>query len=142
MPPSLAIIANGTTFLRGDGGSPEVFTAVPEVSKIEPGAPSSNDIDISHLTSTAQELRSGIQRFGAMSVTWNLVQGNAIQNAIEDEAGLTQTPRNYRISHPDNINGRTYSLICKTCAPTGFVVDGKIEMVATFAVSGRPIRFP
>src|ERR1041385_3321323 len=100
MAASQAIIANGTTFLRGDGGSPEVFTAVPEVSKIEPGSPTSNDVDVSHLTSSAQELRTGLQRFGAMSVTFNLIQGNAVQEAIEDEAG-TNVPRNYKLVHPD-----------------------------------------
>lgn len=141
MAASQAVIANGTKLQRGDGGSPEVFTDVPEVSKIEPGSPSSNDIDVSHLQSSAQEVRTGLQRFGTMSVTFNLVQGNVVQEAIEDEAG-TNNPRNYKLLHPDGVHGRTYSLICKTCAPTGFVVDGKIEMVATFAVSGKPTRFP
>jgi hypothetical protein len=139
MADSLAIVANGSTFLRGDSGSPEVYTAVAEVSDIVPGAGTAPDIDVSHLLSTAREKRGGLPDFGEMSVTMNLLPGNTTQEAMEDEAGLNIV-RHYRIMHPDQIKGRQFTLILKTFGTTGYVVDGKIQAIATFAVSGKPTR--
>ncbi len=141
MADSLAIVANGATFLRGDGGSPEVYTAVPEVSDIVPGAGSTPDIDVTHLTSTAREKRPGLQDTGEMTVTMNLLQGNVVQQAIEDEVGAT-VGRHYRVLHPDGVNGRQYTLLAKSFQATGYVVDGKIQAIVTYAVSGKPTRFP
>lgn len=142
MPDSQAIVANGTTFLRGNGATPtEVFTAVAEVSDIVPGQGSAPDIDVSHLTSTAREKRGGLPDFGEMVVTMNLLPGDTQQEAMEDEAG-DNVVRHYKIMHPDNINGRAFTLILKTFATTGYVVDGKLQAIATFAVSGKPTRIP
>jgi tail tube protein len=141
MADSQAIVANLSTFQRGDGGTPEVFTAVAEVSDIVPGAPTSADIDVTHLTSTAREKRAGLPDLGEMTVTMNLIQGNTVQEAMEDEAGLNVV-RHYRVMHPDGVHGRQYTLILKTFGTTGYVVDGKIQAIATFAVSGKPTRLP
>lgn len=139
--PSAAIIANGAKLQRGDGGTPEVFTDVAEVYDIAVGAPAAPDIDVSHLQSLAREKRGGLPDFGTATVTMNYVEGSAVQQAMEDEAGLNIT-RNYRIVHPDGVHGYQSILILKAMGTTGYVVDGKLIRTATFAVSGKPIRFP
>jgi hypothetical protein len=141
MADSQAVVANASTFQRGDGGSPEMFTVVAEVSDIVPGAPTAAEIDVTHLLSTAREKRAGLPDLGEMTVTMNLIQDNAVQNAMEDEAGGS-TVRHYRVMNPDGVHGRQYTLILKTFVPTGYVVDGKLQSIATFATSGKPIRLP
>ena len=139
--PSSAIIANFSKLQRGDSGSPEVFTDVAEVYDIALGAPTSPDIDVTHLTSTAREKRGGLPDFGTATVSMNYLQGSAQQEAMEDEAGLNVS-RNYRILHPDGVHGYQAVLILKACGVTGYQVDGKLVRVATFAVSGKPTRIP
>src|SRR5262245_58350502 len=139
MAASQAVIANGSRFLRGDGGTPEVYQDVAECYDIAMGAPTSPDIDVSHLLSTAREKRGGLQDFGSATVSMNYVEGDAIQNAMEDEAGLNVV-RNYRVVLPDGVHGYQYTLILKSMGTTGFVVDGKLARTATFAVSGKPTR--
>lgn len=140
MADSQAVVANGTTFLRGDSATPtEGYTAVAEVSDIVPGTGTAPDIDVSHLTSTAREKRGGLPDLGEMTVTMNLLPGDTLQEAMEDEAGLNVV-RHYRIMHPNNIDGRQFTLILKTFGTTGYVVDGKLQAIATFAVSGKPTR--
>jgi len=139
MAASQAQIANGAKFQRGNGGTPEVYQDVAEVNDIGMGAPSAPDIDVSHLGSSAREKRAGLQDFGTATVKMNYVEGDAIQQAMEDEVGLN-TPRNYRVVHTDGIHGYQYVLIIKSMGTTGYVVDGKLERTATFAVSGKPTR--
>jgi hypothetical protein len=138
---SSAVIANFSKLLRGDSGSPEVFTEVAEVYDIALGAPTSPDIDVTSLGSTAREKRGGLPDFGTATVSMNFLQGNAQQEAMEDEAGLNIS-RNYRILHPNGVNGYQAVLILKACGVTGYQVDGKLIRVATFAVSGKPTRIP
>jgi len=141
MADSQAIVANQSKFLRGDGATPEIFTAVGEVVSITPGAPTAAEITVTHLLSTAQEKRAGLPDLGEMTVVMNLLQDDAIQNAMEDESGLNIV-RHYRVMHPDNVHGRQYTLILKTFVTGGYEVDGKLTSTATFAVSGKPTRLP
>src|SRR3989304_2350613 len=134
MPASAAIIANFSKLQRGDGGSPEVFTEGGEGFDLRPSAPTSPDIDVTSLGSTAREKRGGLPDFGTATVSMNFLQGNAQQEAMEDEAGRN-IPRNYRILHPNGVNGYQAVLILKACGVTGYQVDGKLIRVATFAVS-------
>jgi hypothetical protein len=138
--PSQAVIANGCKFLRGDGGTPEVFTEVAETFDVGTGAASAPDIDVSHLGSVAREKRGGLPDFGSATVQMNYVQGNAQQEAMEAEAGKNVV-RNYKTLLPDGIHGWVTVLILKSMSTTGFVVDGKLVRTATFAVSGAPVPF-
>jgi hypothetical protein len=40
------------------------------------------------------------------------------------------------------VHGYQSVLILKAMGTTGYVVDGKLIRTATFAVSGKPLRFP
>jgi hypothetical protein len=141
MAASAALIANGCRFQRGDGGTPEVFTDMAEVFDIGTGASTAPDIDVSHLLSTAREKRGGLPDFGTANVQMNYIQGNAAQEAMYDEAGLNVV-RNYRTVLPDGVHGWQTTMILKTATITGFTVDGKLVLTASFAVSGKPVRFP
>jgi hypothetical protein len=143
MPDSQAMVANGSTLLRrndADNGWDEIA----EVSDIVPGAPQAPVVDVSHLKSAAREKRGGLPDTGTMTVTMNLVKGNTIQEAMEETEAGSNTPRKYRIMFPtyasevSHEGGREYTLILTAFGLTGFVVDGKIQAIATFEVSGKP----
>lgn len=136
-----AQVANFSKFLRGDGGTPEFFSELAEVYDIGMGASTAPDIDVTHLQSTAREKRGGLPDFGTATVSMNFRQGDPVQEAMEDEAGQNIT-RNYRILLPDGTHGWQTVMTLKTCAVTGFVVDGRLVRQATFAVSGKPTRVP
>lgn len=72
----------GSTYKVGDGASPEVFTAVAEVTSIQPGAMSTEAIDATHLTSANahKEKIPGIKDTGVFTITGNYLPGNATQN--------------------------------------------------------------
>jgi hypothetical protein len=139
---SAAIIANGCKFQRGNGATPtEVFTDVPEVFEIIPGAPESPDIDVTHLLSTAREIRAGLPNFGTFTVNMNHIEGNTVQEAIEDVAG-TNVTGNWRVVNPNGTDWRQYVLTIATYVTTGFVIDGKLQDTITFKQSGKPTRSP
>lgn len=136
---SSAQIANDWYFFRGDSGSPEVFTEVPEVAEIIPGAVESPDIDVTHLRSDGGETKPGKATFATFTVNMNYVAANAVQAAMEAEAP-SQTYRHYRVMDPTNTFGFLYNLAIATFSRTGFVVNGKIVAVATFKQSGNATK--
>lgn len=137
--PSAAQIANDWYFFRGDGGSPEVFTEVPEVTEIIPGAPEPAKIPVTHLRSDGGETKPGKSEFGTFVVNMNYIAGNSVHNAMEDEAPST-TFRHYRVMDPTNTFGFQYNLAIGTFNREGFVVNGKIQSTATFEQSGKATR--
>jgi len=136
---SAAQIANDWYFFRGDGASPEVFTEVPEVSEIVPGAVDSPDIDVTHLRSDGSETKPGKATFATFTVNANYVAANATQALIEAEAP-SQTYRHYRAMDPTNSFGFQWNLAVATFSRTGFVVNGKIQCVMTFKQSGNATK--
>jgi hypothetical protein len=139
---SAAIIANGAKFQRGNGATPtELFTDIPEVFEIIPGAPDSPDIDVTHLLSDARENRAGLPNFGTFTVNMNHIEGNTVQEALEDDAGLNVTG-NYRVVNPNGTDWRQFTLTIATYVTTGYVVDGRLQDTVTFKQSGKPTRNP
>ena len=136
---SNAQIGNSWRFMRGDGGSPEVFTLVPEVVEIIPGAATSPDLDVTHLQSTAREFRPGLPSFATFTINLNYVPADPTQNAMEDEAP-SSTTRHYRVLDPTSSFGFQYDLAIATYVRAGFTVDGVIRSTATFKQSGKPTR--
>lgn len=137
--PSAVQIANDWYLFRGDGASPEVFTEVPEVSDIVPGAVTSPDIDSTHLRSDGSETKPGKATFATFTATMNYVAANATQAAMEAEAP-SQSYRHFRVMDPTNTFGFQYNLAPATFSRTGFVVNGRIQCIATFKQSGNPTK--
>lgn len=91
----------GTVIARGDGASPEVFTAIPQVTSINPVGQSRGEIDVTNLSSAAREYKKSLE------------DGQEIQLAIQydpddtQHAGLRtdmkgETARNFRITLTDS----------------------------------------
>jgi hypothetical protein len=130
-------IANGWTFQRGDGATPEVFTIVPKTARADPGAPTAPDIDVTHLLSTARETKPGLPAFADFAAETIYLPGNAIHNAMRTEAPSSSF-RNYRLMDPTNAFGFQFALAIATFVTVNYEVDGGLRNQITFKQSGKP----
>ncbi len=104
---SQAIAAANTYIAKGDGASPESFTAgeIAEVVKIGGPKPDSEEIDVTHLRSPAR-VREYLQSFlvpGEMPLELNWIPSDASQDEVtgliaDYNSGAVHT---YRVFYPD-----------------------------------------
>jgi len=80
-----AVLTQGTILQRGDGGTPEVFTAVPEITAITGPTATKAQIDVTDLSSTAKQFLGGLADFGQMTVEIHYIPGNAVHTAIRND---------------------------------------------------------
>jgi Lambda phage tail tube protein, TTP len=101
-----AVLTQGTQLKRGDGGSPEVFTAVPDVLSMSGPDASKAEIDVTDLASVAKEFKGGLADFGRLTVEMNYIPGNATHAAMRADFINTLSPvRNWQIAFT---NGRRW----------------------------------
>jgi hypothetical protein len=94
---------------------------------------------VTHLRSDGSETKPGKATFATFTVNMNYVAANAVQAAMEAEAP-SQTYRHYRVMDPTLTFGFQYNLAIATFSRSGFVVNGKIQIAATFKQSGNPSK--
>lgn len=131
-----AIDAQGIVISRGSGsGSPETFTAIPEVKSFNGPGGSASVIDVTDLASTAKEKRMGLQDEGQLSLTLNYIPDNAVHMGLRSDRA-NQTLRNFRIVFTDT--GDTQWDFAGFV--TGFTVSGGVDNVVeanvTIEISG------
>src|SRR5439155_8274016 len=136
---SSAIVTTGTVIKRGNGASPEVFTAIAEVVDIDPPSAVAGEIDVSHLASVAKEFRAGLRDFGSGTLTVNLIPGNAQQEGMEDD-GATGVIRNFQIINSDGITGRAFAAFVKAFKVDPIAIDGVLRAKITLRASGAVTR--
>jgi predicted secreted protein len=127
----------GTQLKRGDGGSPETFTAIADPTGISGPGLSRNTIDVTSHGSPDQwmEFLGGLKDGGEVSVDINYDPANhdTLVDDFDDAA-----PRNYQLVFPDD-DSTTWSF---GAIITGFEPDApyddKLSASLTFKVSGKP----
>ena len=130
MPVTAADTGYGTTFAIGDGASPEVFTAVAEVTNISPPSRSRDTLEATNLLSPDEykEFIAGMAESGDATIAINYIPAvsHVLMTAFEAKGG------NYQIVMPGDI-GLTFAGIV-----TGFEI-GELspeKMTATFTIKG------
>lgn len=121
MPASAASITNGTVIKRGDGATPEVFTAVPEVFNIVPPSDESTEINVTHLTSAAKEVKFGLSDNGQVTLQMNYDADDATQEGLRTDKA-NKTLRNFQIVYPADIS--------ETHAFAAYVLSFKVDPIA------------
>ena len=74
---------------RGDGGSPEAFTNIAEVTSIGEFRISKDMLEATHLESAMREFIYGLKSGGQLPIECNFLPTDATQNAV---AGLIAPP--------------------------------------------------
>lgn len=133
-----AAIGHDSTWERGDGADPEVFTALAEVTAINGISVTKDTVDATHMGSTErwEELIASIKRTGEISIEMNFdPDSNTTTNCLADIN--EDVPRNYRFSSP----GDDVQWII-SCIATGFEMgiplDDKMTATATYKPTGKP----
>src|SRR5687768_16228446 len=101
MPATQATIGYGTLLQRGDGGSPEVFTAIAEVDSISPPQTVADDVEVTHLTSPnrTKEYIQGMLDAGEASAHINWLPGDPTHDEVTGLLAnqIAGTVKNWRI---------------------------------------------
>jgi hypothetical protein len=105
MATSNAIASQGTQFQRGNGASPEVFTALGDITNITGlGSGTTKEFEVTHYLSTAVEVRVGLFDEGEIKVEGNYVPSDTQhEGMLSDRDSLaTATPilRNFKVVLP------------------------------------------
>ena len=113
----MAFSAQGTLLKVGDGGSPENFIAIAELSDLSDVGWAASTIETTSHDSLRQTWIAGLELSDSFSFTGNWVPGDTAQDDIIDSI-KTITPRNIEIEVPSS---PAYKI-----AMSGYFVDFKV----------------
>lgn len=98
---SSALDSQGVVISYGDGASPQVYTAIPEVTSLQGPGGQANEIDVTDLDSTAKEFRMGLQDEGSITMDILYIPANTAHAALR-AARAGQTLTNFQIAFTDS----------------------------------------
>lgn len=126
---SSALASQGMTLAVGDGASPEVFTTISEVKSIDGPGGQASEIDVTDLSSTAKEKRTGLHDEGDVTCEINYIPANTQHAQLRSDKSAG-TARNYRITFTDSpATTWTFSGYVK-----GFSINNAVDNVTTASV--------
>jgi predicted secreted protein len=132
-----ARIGHGSQFYVGNDDSPQVFTAIAEITSITPPSVTRDVIDATHTGSPDQwrEHIPGLKDGGEVSCEMNFVPNSNSSNILI-AIQVDTFARDFRIVFPDGTiwNFKAFCTGFEPDAP----FDDKMTATATFKVSGKP----
>lgn len=131
-----AIAGVGTAFKRGDGASPEVFTAIAEVNSITGPSMSRETIDVTSLDSTGgyREYITGFRDGGEVALSMNFTRDG--WEAMRIDFANDDTV-NYQIVFPDTGATTLDFAAYVTDLPITTTPDDKITAEITLKITGE-----
>lgn len=127
----------GMIVRKGDSGSPEAFTALPEVTDVNSvGGITIDSIEVTHLNSDNQtkEYIPGLKDHDEIQVTMNWLAGNATQNGLLTDA-KARTVRNWQITVAGSGNRVEGAAFITKITPTS-PKDGAMQRVMSLRPTG------
>ncbi len=114
-----AAFTSGLSVLRGDGATPEVFSAIEEVQSLSGLGKTNPLIDVTHHASTTREYIAGLADGAELTIECNRVHTAAnIQDDVIAEIDA-KTNFNMQITLTDQTTALTYSF---TCTPVSWSI--------------------
>ncbi len=136
---SKALETQGVEWKRGDGGSPEVFTAVKELIDFNGPDGSANEIDITNLASVAREFLMGVPDEGNYTFELNYDPTDGQQTGLQDDRA-NRTKRNFELLLSDTPPTKfAFAGFVKEFSTRGGV-DEKISASTVIKISGAVVR--
>jgi hypothetical protein len=140
MPATSATIGYGTLLKRGDGGSPEVFTAIAEVTSITPPQAAADDVEVTHLTSPnrTKEFIQGMIDAGEASIHINWIPNDATHDELTGLLAnqIAGTVKNWQIVLPSGVLIWQFPGYVKTFEPDEITAGDALGANVTFKVTG------
>ena len=139
---TIAIDAHGTLLKLGDGGGPEVFTTVAEVTDISGPSMTLDPIDVTSHDSTAayREFIGGLLDAGEVTLTINYVPTAGTHDATTGLIAdmVARVVRNFQLVFPDS-GTTTWSFAALiTAFEPAEPIDDKLAADVTLKLSGQP----
>ena len=130
-------IGHGADFLRGDGGGPETFATVGDITNITTPSISRDAVDTTHLGSVEgwREVTGGLKDGGEVTIEFNSDPSDATTAALFGDLS-NNAPKNYQIKFPDATAWIFSALL--TAVDSGVPLADKMAGSATFKLSGKP----
>lgn len=127
-----ADIGSGATFKLGNGATPEVFTAVAEVTNISLSGTSVDAVEATHMGSGGwREYIPGMGDGGEFSIDLNFTEGG--YSALEAKL---RTKFNVEIAEPGGAEWTAAVILTSLSAE--IPLEDRMTASATFKVSGQP----
>lgn len=130
------IDAQGTVIKKGDGASPEVFTAIPQVTSIDPPASERSQRETTDLDASARTYKSGLIDHQDMTLQLEWDERNTVHAGLRTDFD-NNTERNWQIvdtGSPEKTYNLTGSLTRVDIDP--YAVDGIVTATAVMKPSG------
>ena len=129
---SSALDSQGVTLSYGSGASPQVWTAIPEISNIQGPGGQANEIDVTDLDSTAKEFRMGLQDEGSITLDMFYIPSNTAHAALRT-ARANQTLTTFRLIFTGSpTNSWTFDAFV-----LGFEISNSVDDVTKASVTLR-----
>lgn len=138
---TLALSAYGTLLKRGDGGSPETFTTVPEVRSISGPSTETDEAEVTtHSSAAAGAYREFILTLidaGSIEFDINYVPTDVVQQGVRSDF-TNRTKRNWQLVLPGSVQTISFTGYVKTFSldfPVDDAVTAKVSIRLTGAVT-------
>jgi len=129
---SSALVSQGMTLKISDAASPEVYTAIPEITSLGGPDGEASEIDTTDLDSTAKEFRLGLVDNGSINVSMNFRPAQT-QHALLRTLSVSGAARNYRLTFTDSpATIWTFSAFVK-----GVPIENSVDGVTTASINLR-----
>jgi hypothetical protein len=128
---TFAVEANtvGGTYTSGGTATPVTWTEVANVKTFSGFDGEAAEIDVTNLSSTAKEFRTGLQDFGSFSFDWDVDYANAGQNAVR-AAQASGSVKDFKLTLP-NASTASFTGLVKNATN----VSGGVDQVVGGSVS-------
>lgn len=139
---SNAISAFGTLLKIGDGGSPETFTTIAEVTNISGPSLSMNTVDVTSHDSTDgwREFVGGLLDGGEVTLDINFIPTDPTHSystgLLNDM--VNRTKRNFQLVFPDAGNTTWSFTALITAFEPSAPTDDKLSASVTLKITGKP----
>lgn len=125
----------GTVFARGDGASPEVFTAVGQVTSITSAGQSRALIDVTTLDSTSRQYKLAIKDGQEMTLAIQYDSASTSQTGLRTDM-VNGTTRNFRLTLTDSPATTIDFAGLVTNWTQDFEIDGVVSLNVTIKPTG------
>lgn len=134
-----AVRSNPFTLYMGDGGTPEVFTRVPEVGDIKSPTGERAEIDVTSHDSAAKEVLLGLRDFGECSFPVNFIPGDVTHEALYN-AATSDDAITWQIKDDDSAPTMILEFDARVKGvPMDFPVDGAVQLSVTLRVTNDAV---
>lgn len=129
-----AIVTQGFLLQIGNGATPEVFIEVEEITSFNGFDGEANQIDVTHLRSTAKERIMGLQDWGSFNIETNWIGEDADGQSLMRAHRANQEKANFKLTLSDGTIATFEGYV--TSAPMSGGVDAKVDGGFNISITG------